>query len=220
MEDNGMTVVSLARGGFFPSADKVRRDAAISDNLLAIEQAAAIGAPLIVLVCGADPRQSLEKSREQIAEGILKILPAAENAGVRLGIEALHPMYAGDRSAINTLKQANDMADLINSQQIGVVIDVYHQWWYDQLHHEIKRSATASRLLAFHISDWNVTTVDIYKDRGLMGDGCINIPEIREWMEENGFSGFNEVEIFSDKYWAMYQSEFLGKIKQAYLKHT
>lgn len=220
LEDNGMNVVSLARGGFFPSADKARREAAISDNLLAIEQAVVIGAPLIVLVCGADPRQSLEKSREQIAEGILKILPAATNAGIRLGIEPLHPMYAGDRSAINTLRQANDMADLINSEQVGVVIDVYHLWWDDRLHEEINRSAVAGRLFAFHVSDWNVPTVDLMNDRGLMGDGCINIPKIRDWMEENGFSGFSEVEIFSEKYWAMDQTEFLAKIKQAYLKFT
>lgn len=220
LDDHSMQVVSLARGGFFPSVDVKKRDAAIQDNLLAIEQAAAIGAPLIVLVCGADGAQSLKKSREQIAEGIMRIIPAAQSAGVKLAIEPLHPMYAGDRSAINTLKQANELAEIINSESVGVAIDVYHLWWDDTLQSEIKRCAENNHLFAFHVCDWNVPTVDFLNDRGLMGDGCINIPEIRGWVEDAGFSGYNEVEIFSDKYWALDQQEYLEQIKQAYLTKT
>jgi sugar phosphate isomerase/epimerase len=215
-----MTVVSLARGGFFPSIEKEKRESAIQDNLLAIEQAATIGAPSIVLVCGADGRQSPEKSREQIAEGIIKLIPAARSAGLKLSIEPLHPMYAGDRSAINTLKQANDMAEMINSEWVGIAVDVYHLWWDDTLQSEIKRCGENNHLFAFHVCDWNMPTIDFLNDRGLMGDGCINVPEIRGWVEEAGFSGYNEVEIFSDKYWATDQREYLGKIKEAYLKHT
>jgi sugar phosphate isomerase/epimerase len=220
LDDHGMKVVSLCRGGFFPSIDTEKRQAAIQDNLFAIDQAAAIGAPLIVLVCGADGRQSLQKSREQIAEGIGRILPAAQKAGIKLAIEPLHPMYAGDRSAINTIKQANDMASLINSEWVGIAVDVYHLWWDDTLHFEIKRSASQNKLFAFHVCDWNVPTIDFLNDRGLMGDGCINIPEIRSWVEGGGFNGFNEVEIFSNKFWAMDQNEYLKKIKQAYLTKT
>ncbi len=220
LDDYGMKVVSLARGGFFPSIEKEKREAAIQDNLRAVEQAAAIGAPSIVLVCGADGRQSLEKSREQIAEGILRILPAAQSAGVKLSIEPLHPMYAGDRSAINTMKQANDMVELINSEWVGIAVDVYHLWWDDTLQSEIKRCAANNHLYAFHVCDWNGPTTDFLNDRGLMGDGCINIPEIRGWVEEAGFSGYNEVEIFSDKYWATDQFEYLEKIKKAYLTKT
>lgn len=220
LDDHGMTVVSVARGGFFPSVEKEKREAAIQDNLWAIEQAAAIGAPSIVLVCGADGRQSLEKSREQIAEGIIKLIPAAQSAGVKLSIEPLHPMYAGDRSTINTLKQANDMAELINSDWVGIAVDVYHLWWDDTLQSEIKRCGENNHLFAFHVCDWNVPTTDFLNDRGLMGDGCINVREIRSWVEEAGFSGYNEVEIFSDKYWATNQFEYLEKIKEAYLKHT
>jgi sugar phosphate isomerase/epimerase len=220
LDDHGMTVVSVARGGFFPSVEKEKREAAIQDNLWAIEQAAALGAPSIVLVCGADGRQSLEKSREQIAEGILRILPAAQSAGVKLSIEPLHPMYAGDRSAINTLKQANDMAELINCDWVGVAVDVYHLWWDETLQAEIKRCAANNHLVAFHVCDWNVPTIDFLNDRGLMGDGCINVSEIRGWVEDAGFSGYNEVEIFSDKYWATDQFEYLGKIKKAYLTKT
>ena len=220
LEDSQMAVVSVCRGGFFPSTDQQKRQEAIDDNLLAIEQAASVGAPLIVLVCGADPKQSLDKSREQILEGIMKILPAAQSAGVKLAIEPLHPMYAGDRSAINTIKQANDIAAGINSNWVGVAVDVYHLWWDPSLKAEIERCAANNHLFAFHVCDWNVPTVDFLNDRGLMGDGCINVPEIRSWVEEAGFKGFNEVEIFSDKYWAMDQKEYLEKIKLAYLNKT
>jgi len=220
LDDHGMTVISLCRGGFFPSIDASKRKLAIDDNLLAIEQAAAVGAPLIVLVCGADGGKSLMKSREQIAEGIMQLLPVAKSAGVKLAIEPLHPMYAGDRSAINTLKQANDMAEMINSDYVGIAVDVYHLWWDDTLQSEIKRCAAHNKLFAFHVCDWNVPTVDFLNDRGLMGDGCINLPEIRGWVEDTGFKGFNEVEIFSDKYWATDQKAYLEKIKQAYLTKT
>jgi sugar phosphate isomerase/epimerase len=220
LDDYGMNVVSLARGGFFPAVEKEKRQAAIIDNLWAIEQASGVGAPVIVLVCGADGRQSLEKSREQIKEGIIKILPQAKAAGVKLAIEPLHPMYAGDRSAINTLAQANDMAEEINSEFVGVAVDVYHLWWDDNLQNEIKRCGKNGHLLAFHVCDWNVPTVDFLNDRGLMGDGCINLQEIRSWVEETGFSGYNEVEIFSDKYWASDQNKYLEKIKHAYLNFT
>ena len=220
LDDHGMEVVSLCRGGFFPSADELTRKITIEDNLWAIVQASAVGAPLIVLVCGADGRQSLEKSRDQIAEGIMRILPEAQSAGVKLAIEPLHPMYAGDRSAVNTLKQANDMAEMINSDWVGVAVDVYHLWWDSTLKSEIRRCADLHKLFAFHVCDWNVPTVDFLNDRGLMGDGCINIQEIRGWVEDAGFKGYNEVEVFSDKYWATDQEAYLEKIKHAYLNHT
>jgi sugar phosphate isomerase/epimerase len=173
-----------------------------------------------VLVCGADSRQPLEKSREQIKEGILKILPQAKAAGVKLAIEPLHPMYAGDRSAINTLSQANQIAEEINSEYVGIAVDVYHLWWDNNLQQEIIRCGKNNNLVAFHVCDWNVPTVDFLNDRGLMGDGCIPVKLIRGWIEETGFNGYNEVEIFSDKYWATNQNDYLEKIKNAYLKYT
>ncbi|MDD2381000.1 MAG: sugar phosphate isomerase/epimerase [Mariniphaga sp.] len=220
LNDYDMQVVSIARGGFFPSVQKEKRQTAVDDNLWAIEQSAAMGAPVLVLVSGADPAQSLEKSREQIQESILQILPQAQKAGVKLAIEPLHPMYAGDRSAINTLEQANNMVEEINSEFVGVAVDVYHLWWDPNLQREIIRCGRNGKLFAFHVCDWNVPSKDFLNDRGLMGDGCINIPQIRGWVEETGFSGYNEVEIFSDKYWAMDQNMYLEKIKNAYLKFT
>jgi len=214
--DSGLSIVSLCRGGFFPSTDVNKRKAAIDDNKRAIEEAAQLGAPLIVLVCGSDPGQPLEVSRQQIQDGIAAVLPDAKDANVKLAIEPLHPMYADTRSAINTLAQANDMAEALNSPFVGVAVDVYHLWWDPNLESEIKRCGRNNHLAAFHICDWSVPTKDLLNDRGLMGDGCIPIKKIRGWVEETGFNGFNEVEIFSNHWWAQDQSQFLQKIIKAY----
>jgi len=220
LRDHGLTIVSLCRGGFFPNKEKDKRKAAIDDNRKAIEEAAALGAPLIVLVCGADRSQPLEDSRKQICDGIEAIIPDAAAAGIKLAIEPLHPMYADTRSAINTLAQANDMATRINSSYVGVAVDVYHLWWDPALDLEIKRCGKNNQLFAFHICDWNSPTTDILLDRGLMGDGCIPVNKIRSWVEATGFKGFYEVEIFSNKYWQQDQSHFLKKIIKAYKENS
>jgi sugar phosphate isomerase/epimerase len=216
IHESGLEVVSLCRGGFFPSTDKAKRKQAIDDNRKAIAEAAELGAPMVVLVCGADPGQSLIDSRQQIADGIAEVLPFAVAAKVKLAIEPLHPMYADTRSAINTLAQANDMAEAINSRWVGVAVDVYHLWWDDQLEREIARCGRNGHLFAFHICDWKVPTTDLLLDRGLMGEGCIPINKIRGWVEQTGFRGFNEVEIFSNDWWAKDQKEFLDEIIKAY----
>ena len=220
LREHGLNIVSLCRGGFFPNKEKEKRKLAIADNLKAIEEAADLGTKLIVLVCGADPAQSLEDSRKQIQEAIQTILPQAKAAGVKLAIEPLHPMYADTRSAINTLAQANDMAEQINSPYVGIAVDAYHLWWDPSLEQEIKRCGENDHLFAFHICDWNSPTVDILLDRGLMGDGCIPINKIRSWVEATGFNGFYEVEIFSNKYWQQDQSQFLKKIIKAYKENS
>jgi len=220
LRDLNLKIVSLCRGGFFPHTGHTERRVAIDDNKKAIDEAAELGAPLIVLVCGAHPGQSLEESRKQIAEGIEAIIPYAKDANIKLAIEPLHPMYADTRSAINTLGQANDMAEHLNSPIVGVAIDVYHLWWDPALKYEIARCGSNNHIFAFHICDWKTPTSDLLLDRGLMGEGCINIKEIRGWVEEAGFDGFHEVEIFSKKYWEEDQSVFLHKIKQAYLQYS
>ena len=220
LREHGLNIVSLCRGGFFPNKEKEKRKLAIADNLKAIEEAADLGTKLIVLVCGADPAQSLEDSRKQIHEAIQTILPQAKAAGVKLAIEPLHPMYADTRSAINTLAQANDMAEQINSPYVGIAVDVYHLWWDPSLEQEIKRCGENDHLFAFHICDWNSPTVDLLLDRGLMGDGCIPVNKIRSWAEATGFNGFYEVEIFSNKYWQQDQSQFLKKIIKAYKENS
>ena len=220
LDAHQMEVVSLVRGGFFPAVDAEQRDLALEDNRLAIDQAAALGAPLVVLVCGADPRQSLEISLQQIQKGITALIPHAQNNGVKMAIEPLHPMYAGDKSAVVSLGQANDMCEAIASPWVGIAIDVYHLWWDNELKNEIIRCGKNKNILAFHVCDWRVPTIDFLTDRGLMGEGCIPVRQIRMWLEEAGFDGYNEVEVFSERLWAQDQKLYLEDIKKSYLNYT
>ena len=219
-KEAGMDVVSLVRGGFFPGLTTEEKQKAIDDNKKAIDGAAAIGAPAVVLVCGAVPGQALSESRKQIIDGISSILDHATSVNVKLSIEPLHPMYADNRSAVNTMKQANDICDVLKSPLVGVAVDVYHVWWDPDLHQEILRCGKSGYLNAFHICDWMTPTTDMLNDRGLMGEGCINIKEIRGWVEEAGFNGYNEVEIFSDRWWKKDQDGFLEAIVHGYLNHS
>lgn len=216
----GLEVVSLCRGGFFPSTTEAGRQQAIDDNRRAIEQAAALGAPLVVLVCGAALGQSLECSRSQIIDGIAAILPDAEAAGVKLGIEPLHPMYADDRSAINTMAQAHAACDRLDHPLVGIAVDVYHVWWDDTLPAQIALAGEKGRLFAFHICDWLTPTRHLLTDRGLMGEGCIDLRGIRAQVEAAGFQGHHEVEIFSTRWWESDQDAYLAQITAAYLDHA
>ncbi len=220
IRESGLRVTSLCRGGFFPGATAEDRNKSLDDNRRAIEEAAEIGAPLVVLVCGAVPGQPLEKSRDQITDGIGALLDEAEAANVKLAIEPLHPMYADDRSAINTMKQANDVAERLSHSHVGVAVDVYHLWWDEALESEIARCGENGNLLAFHVCDWHTPTRHLLTDRELMGRGCINIKEIRRWVEQAGFTGDIEVEIFSEEYWALDQNEWLKQLTEAYLNHV
>ncbi len=214
---HGLEIVSLVRGGFFPSTSSEKRQQAIDENKRAIDEAAALGSPLVVLVCGADPGQPLEVSRSQIRKGIETVLPYAAERKIKLAVEPLHPMYADTRSAINTMEQANDLAEAIGDPALGVAVDVYHLWWDPDLEREITRCGRHGNIFAFHICDWLSPTKDMLTDRGLMGEGCIPVRQIRGWVEQAGFDGFVEVEIFSDRWWAEDQEYFLEEIKKAYL---
>ena len=201
----GLTVTGLCRGGMFPARTQAGRKAAIRDNLKAIEDAATIGAKCLVLVVGGLPAKSrdLAGAREQVMEGIAAILPHARQCGVPLAIEPLHPMYAADRACVNTLAQALDLCDALNPKRsgaLGVAVDVYHVWWDPELQAQIKR-AGRKRILAYHICDWLVPTTDLLLDRGMMGDGVIDLKRIRSWVEGAGYRGFHEVEIFSRANW-------------------
>ncbi|MCK0148042.1 sugar phosphate isomerase/epimerase [Arenibacter sp. F26102] len=213
---NGMEVVSYVRGGFFPHSSKAKRDKAIEDNKKMIDEAAELGAPMLVLVCGAEPAQDLEESRKQIQGGIESLVNYATQNKVQLTIEPLHPMYADTRSAINSLEQANCMAEAIDSKWVGVAVDVYHLWWDPNLEKEIYRCQEHGNFSAFHICDWNVPTTDLLLDRGLMGEGCIKLQQIKNWVAKSGFNGFHEVEIFSEKFWKLDQNEFMDKIVKSY----
>lgn len=201
----GLTVTGLCRGGMFTAADLAGRRAAIEDNKRAVDEAAALGAQCLVLVVGGMPAGSrdLAGARQQVQDGIAAVLEHARAAKVPLAIEPLHPMYAADRACVNTLGQALDICDALGSgaadTHLGVAVDVYHVWWDPQLRAQIERAAR--RVLAFHICDWLVPTTDLLLDRGMMGDGVIDIPAIRAMVEGVGYDGFCEVEIMSARNW-------------------
>jgi sugar phosphate isomerase/epimerase len=222
IRDAGLAVSGYCRGGLLTAADAVGRRAAIEDNRRAIDEAAAMGAECLILVAGGLPPGSkdLEGARAQIRDGMAKILPHARAAGVPLAIEPLHPMQAADRCAVNTLKHANDLCDELdpsNQEKIGVAIDVYHVWWDPELEHEIARAGAICRILGFHVCDWRLPTRDLVFDRAMMGDGAIDIPKIRRMVEDGGYAGYIEAEIFSrDDWWRRDPDEVLRVVAERY----
>ncbi len=210
--DSGLDPISLVRGGFFTGEEPANRQEGVSKNLEAIAEAEALGLPMIVLVCGATPGQSPEENMEQIEEGIRSIIPAAEAANIRLAIEPLHPMYAGDRSAVASLRDANILAQKISHPLVGIAVDTFHVWWEMDLELQIATCAANKHLFAFHICEFKPDFDHPLLDRGLPGEGVDATPRILEMVRRHGFIGLTEVEIFSRKYWAMNQHDFLGKI--------
>jgi sugar phosphate isomerase/epimerase len=203
VRSNHIGLTGLCRGGFFPALEASDRSKAIDDNKRAVDEAAALGADCLVLVVGglAGASKDIGEARKMVADGIAALLPHARASGVPLAIEPLHPMYAADRSCVNTLGQALDMCEQLG-EGVGVAIDVYHVWWDPDLAREIARAGDVRRILAHHICDWLVPTKDMLTDRGMMGDGVIDLKGIRRMIEASGFHGAQEVEIFSaDNWW-------------------
>ena len=215
VEDSGLDVPAYVRGGFFPAVDRRGRDAAIDENNRALDEAAALGADQLVLVVGAVPKMPLTEARNQVERGIVACLPHAESVGVKLSIEPLHPMYAADKSCINRMADARGLCEQLDHPMLGIAVDVYHVWWDPDLADEIALAGQRGRLFGFHLCDWRVDTRHLLTDRGLMGEGCIHLASIRTHMEQAGFSGYHEVEIFSETYWAMDQNEYLNRIVDA-----
>jgi sugar phosphate isomerase/epimerase len=212
LDDSGLKKVSLVRGGFFTGKVAATREAGIAANREALREAEALGLPMIVLVCGATLGQMPEENIEQIRDGIAAILSQAESAGIRLAIEPLHPMYAGDRSAVASMRDANDLADSLNHPLVGVALDVFHVWWETGLEAQIQRCAAADRLFAFHVCEFKPDFDHVLLDRGLPGEGVNASARIAKMVKAAGFTGLTEVEIFSRKYWAENQHQFLEKI--------
>jgi sugar phosphate isomerase/epimerase len=199
---NGLRVTGLCRGGMFPAADEAGRATAIDDNKRAIDEACALGADCLVLVVGglAQDSKDIMSARQMVTDGIGAILEYARANRMPLAIEPLHPMYAADRACINTLEQALDVCDALG-EGLGVAVDVYHVWWDPKLAQQIARAGAAGRILAHHVCDWLVPTRDLLLDRGMMGDGVIDLRRIRRMIEVAGFTGPQEVEIFSAENW-------------------
>jgi sugar phosphate isomerase/epimerase len=207
----GLALSGYCRGGMFTYADAAGRQAALDDNRRALDEACTLGAPCLVLVVGGLPgalagraaHRDIAAARAQVSEGIAELLEAARERGMALAIEPLHPMYAADRACINTLEQALDVCDALDPQRtgaLGVAVDAYHVWWDPKLQAQIER-AGRERLLALHVCDWLTPTTDLLNDRGMMGDGVIDLPRLRGWVEAQGFAGYSEVEIFSATNW-------------------
>lgn len=199
------------RGGMFTS-DAARRFEVRDDNRRAVDEAKALGAPCVVLVvgglpqfsrAGSAPSRDIAAARAQVEDAIAEMLDYAKAAGMPLAIEPLHPAYAADRACVNTTKQALDICDRLDparSGALGVALDVYHIWWDPEVMAQIAR-AGKDRLLAFHVCDWLVPTTDLLNDRGMMGDGVIDIKSLRAAVEAQGFAGYSEIEIFSHAWW-------------------
>ena len=230
VRDGGFRLSGYCRGGMFP-ADRAHRSEMLDDNRRAIDEAAALGSACLVLVVGGLPQFSrpgstasndIAAAREQVAEAVDLLLAHANAAGVSLAIEPLHPMYAADRACVNTLGQALDICDALDpdgARRLGVAIDVYHVWWDPEVLPQIAR-AGAARIHAFHICDWLVPTRDLLLDRGMMGDGVIDLPGIRRMVEGAGFHGHQEVEIFSaENWWKRDPNEVLSVCIERFNKH-
>jgi len=212
IRDAGLTVTGLCRGGMFPAPDRDGRRAAHDDNRRAVDEALTLGARCLVLVVGGlpkDPRgeivsRDLAGAREMVRDGLGLLYEYAHGTGMPLAIEPLHPMYAADRACVNTMAQANALCDELapdGANGLGIAVDVYHVWWDPLLRAEIIRAGERNRLFAYHICDWLVPTRDLLNDRGMMGDGVIDLPLIRGWMDAAGYRGMHEVEIFSAQDW-------------------
>src|ERR1700730_6715423 len=211
LRDAGLELSGYCRGGMFTS-DAARRIEVRDDNRRAVDEAKALGAPCIVLVAGGLPQYSrpgsaaskdIAGSRAQVHDAIAEMLEYAGQANMPLAIEPLHPAYAADRACVNTTKQALDLCDALDPKStgaLGVALDVYHIWWDPELKPQIAR-AGKDRILAFHVCDWLGPTRDILDDRGMMGDGVIDIKSVRRDVEAQGFAGYSEIEIFSNDWW-------------------
>ena len=227
VRDTGLDVSGYCRGGMFP-CDKAHQSEARDDNRRAVDEAAALGASCLVMVVGGLPQYSrpgsaptkdLACAQEQVADSIAELLEYSRATHIPLAIEPLHPMYAADRACVNSMRHALDLCDRIDparSGMLGIVVDLYHVWWDFELYRQIERCGR-ERLLAFHVCDWLVPTTDLLNDRGMMGDGVIDIPRVRSAVEAIGYSGYVEAELFSNRWWSRPMDEVLttciGRIK-------
>jgi sugar phosphate isomerase/epimerase len=211
VKDAGLELSGYCRGGMFP-ADAARLPEATDDNRRAVDEAVALGAPCLVLVVGglpqysrpgSQPSKDIDAARAMVEDGIATLLEYSRQAGLPLAIEPLHPMYAADRACVNTMRQALDICDRVDPERtgmLGLAVDVYHVWWDPELREQIRRTGQ-DRLLAYHVCDWLVPTTDLLLDRGMMGDGVIDLRGIRHEVEAVGYAGYSEVEIFSENNW-------------------
>lgn len=219
VDEAGLTVTSLCRGGFFTAADPGDRAAALEDNRRAIEEAVGLGTDVLVLVVGGLTREDKDvaAARRRVVENIADLAPHAERAGVRLAIEPMHPIFAADRGVVSTTGQALDIAEEVGSGAVGVIVDTYHVWWDPQLAASVARAGETGRLLGYQVCDWNLPlAAEALHSRGYMGDGYIDFPAITAMVAEAGYTGPIEVEIFREDIWATPAPEAIAIIAERY----
>jgi len=219
VDDAGLRVSSLCRGGFLTASGEADRAAALADNRRAIDETAALGAPTLVMVVGGVDRadKDIVGARARVTEAIAELAPYAEQRGVSLSLEPMHPMFAADRAVLTTIDQALDIAEASGSSAVGVVVDTYHVWWDPYLERAIQRAAASDRLLAYQVCDWNLPlAAEPLHSRGYMGDGFIDFPAITRMIAAAGYTGDIEVEIFNEDVWATPAEESARIIAERY----
>ncbi|MFJ2001559.1 sugar phosphate isomerase/epimerase family protein [Streptomyces chartreusis] len=223
VRDAGLTVTTLCRGGFLTAIEPGERAKALDDNRLAVDEAAALGTDVLVLVSGGLPAGSrdLRGARERIADALGELGPYAEERGVKLAIEPLHPMYAADRCVVSTLAQALDLAERFPAHQVGVTVDTYHIWWDNTAPAQIARAGAGGRIHTFQLADWTTPLPEgVLTGRGQIGDGAIDMREWKGYVEAAGYDGAIEVELFNDGLWARDGREVLRETAVRFVEHT
>ncbi|MFG3316696.1 sugar phosphate isomerase/epimerase family protein [Streptomyces sp. NPDC048171] len=223
VRDAGLTVTTLCRGGFLTAVDPEARAAALADNRRAVDEAAALGTDTLVLVSGGLPagHKDLRAARERIADALTELAPYAEQHGVRLAIEPLHPMYASDRCVVSTLAQALDLAERFPAHQVGVTVDTYHIWWDDRAPEQIARAGAGGRIHTFQLADWTTPLPEgVLNGRGQIGDGAIDMREWKGYVEAAGYTGAIEVELFNEALWARDGREVLAETAERFAAHA
>nr|WP_173874475.1 sugar phosphate isomerase/epimerase family protein [Streptomyces albus] len=223
LRDAGLTVTSLCRGGFLTATTPAERRRALDDNRAALDEAATLGTPTLVLVAGGlpDGDRDLAAARERVADALAELCEAAADRGVRLAIEPLHPMFASDRCVVSTLAQALDLAERFPAGQVGVVVDTYHLWWDDQAPAQIARAGRGGRIAAFQLADWVTPLPEgALLGRGQLGDGCVDLRGLRALVDAAGYRGPAEVEIFNPDLWARDGTRVLAETAERYVQHV
>jgi sugar phosphate isomerase/epimerase len=221
VDEAGLSVTSLCRGGWFTAAEPSARAEALEDNRRAIDEAVGLGTDVLVLVVGGLTREDkdLVAARQRVVENIAALTPYAEEKGVRLAIEPMHPIFAADRGVVSTIDQALDIAEAVGSPQVGVVVDTYHVWWDPYLAAAIERAGRTGRLFSYQVCDWNLPlAAEPLNSRGYMGDGFIDFPAITAMVREAGYRDPIEVEIFNEDVWATPAAESIGIIRERFEK--
>lgn len=223
VRDAGLAVTTLCRGGFLTASDPAERTAALADNRHAVDEAAALGTDTLVLVSGGLPPGSrdLRGARERIADALAELAPYAEEYGVKLAIEPLHPMFAADRCVVSTLAQALDLAERFPAHQVGVTVDTYHIWWDDTAPAEIARAGAQGRIHTFQLADWTTPLPEgVLNGRGQIGDGAVDMREWTGYVEAAGYTGAIEVELFNEALWARDGREVLAETAARFVEHA